>query len=137
MSIAKIKKGDQVKVIAGQFRGSEGQILDVITNKKNPNKVQMYFVVSGIKQITKYKKANIQFNIPGEKLSISRKIHSSNIQLLVDNTVSRVKRVKADDSDKKFVRIYTKNNKPVPEPEFVKRTKGIKNEDLKTINSNS
>jgi len=134
MSISKIKKGDQVIVITGNFKGHIGTVIDIITNKKNPKKIVKYAVISGIKSIDKFRKPNIQFNVPGEKLSVSRKINISNIQLLVDGQRSRVKR-QFDSKKFKYTRVYTKNNLPVPEPLFEKSVKNTEKSNLEVKNN--
>ncbi len=52
MSMAKIKKGDTVKVIAGKDKDKEGKVISV--DKKN-NKV----LVEGINKITKHEKPSV------------------------------------------------------------------------------
>ena len=73
--MAKIKKNDQIIVIAGKDKGKKGRVLRVITDK---NRV----LVEGVGMIKKHVKPNPQRNIAGGILTQEAPIHISNVALL-------------------------------------------------------
>lgn len=99
--MAKIKRNDQVLVIAGKDKGKRGRVLRVIVDK---NRV----LVEGIGIVKKHTKANPQRNIAGGILQQEAPIHVSNVMLLdSDGNVTRVGY--RMDGDKK-VRVARSNN---------------------------
>ncbi len=70
----KIKKGDKVVVIAGNDKGKEGEVKDVL---RTENRV----VVEGINLRWKHKKPTQQ-NPKGDRSQIECSIHASNVMLL-------------------------------------------------------
>lgn len=92
----KIKKGDLVKVIAGDDKGHVGKVLDVFPKK-------MRILVDGTKEYKKHEKPN-QNNQQGGIVSKLMPIHYSNVMII--------------DSDKKSTRIGIKheesNGKKIP-----------------------
>jgi large subunit ribosomal protein L24 len=73
--MAKIKRNDQVIVIAGKDKGKKGRVLRVITDK---NRV----LVEGVGIVTKHMKPNPQKNSQGGILKQEAPIHISNVMLL-------------------------------------------------------
>ncbi len=73
--MAKIKRNDQIIVIAGKDKGKKGRVLRVITDK---NRV----LVEGVGMIKKHLKPNPQRNIAGGILQQEAPIHVSNVMLL-------------------------------------------------------
>ncbi|MBI2399334.1 MAG: 50S ribosomal protein L24 [Xanthomonadales bacterium] len=73
----RIKKGDQVLVIAGKNKGSKGEVLRVVEDK---------VVVQNINLIKRHTKPNPQANQPGGIVEREAPIHVSNVMLL--NTVT-------------------------------------------------
>jgi large subunit ribosomal protein L24 len=73
--MAKIKRNDQVVVIAGKDKGKTGRVLRVIVDK---NRV----LVEGVGMIKKHKKADPQRNIQGGILEQEAPIHISNVMLV-------------------------------------------------------
>jgi large subunit ribosomal protein L24 len=69
-----VKKGDQVEVIAGNFRGSSGRILQVI-----PRKHQV--LIEGVRIIKKHLRKS-QDNPSGKIAEREGPIHISNVKLL-------------------------------------------------------
>lgn len=104
--MAKIKRNDQVLVIAGKDKGKRGRVLRVITDK---NRV----LVEGVGMIKKHVKPNPQRNIAGGILEQEAPIHISNVMLLdSEGQVTRVGyRI---DGDKK-IRVARTNNTDIPE----------------------
>ncbi|TAH69157.1 MAG: 50S ribosomal protein L24 [Anaerolineaceae bacterium] len=76
----KIKKGDNIKVIAGKDKGKEGKVLDVIDNK---------IIVEGINMISKHTKPN-QASPKGGIVRQEAPIDSSNVMYVHKGTVTRV-----------------------------------------------
>jgi large subunit ribosomal protein L24 len=73
--MAKIKRNDQVIVIAGKDKGKKGRVLRVITEK---NRV----LIEGVGMIKKHLKPNPQKNIAGGIAEQEAPIHISNVMLM-------------------------------------------------------
>jgi large subunit ribosomal protein L24 len=71
----KIKRNDQVIVIAGKSKGRRGRVLRVIVAKQR-------VLVEGVGMIKKHVKPNPQRNIAGGILEQEAPIHISNVMLL-------------------------------------------------------
>ncbi len=99
-----IKKGDNVKVIAGNARGQQGRVLNVDIKKKRA-------IVEGINIISKHTKPNAA-NPQGGIIKKEASIHISNL-LVIDGqgNPTRTGR-KTDDSTGKLVR-YSKKSEEV------------------------
>ena len=68
----RIKKGDQVVVIAGKDKGKRGDVVRVAGDK---------VVVSNVNIIKRHTKANPQANQPGGVIEREAPIHASNVML--------------------------------------------------------
>jgi large subunit ribosomal protein L24 len=86
----RIKKGDIVRVIAGDSKGEKGKILEV-----NPKENKA--IVEGINLVTKHTKPNAK-NPQGARLKQEAFIHISNLQVICPETgkPTRVGRMKSD-----------------------------------------
>lgn len=73
--MAKIKRNDQVVVIAGKDKGKKGRVLRVIVDKQR-------VLVEGVGMIKKHMKPNPQRNQAGGILEQEAPIHISNVALL-------------------------------------------------------
>jgi len=71
----KIRKNDQVLVIAGRDRGRKGRVLSV-----NPEKSRV--IVEGVGMIKRHTKPNPQKNVKGGIVEREGAIHASNVMLL-------------------------------------------------------
>ena len=71
----KIRKNDQVLVIAGRDRGTKGRVLSV-----NPEKSRV--IVEGVGMIKRHTKPNPQKNVKGGIVEREAAIHASNVMLL-------------------------------------------------------
>lgn len=80
----KIKKGDIVKVIAGDAKGQQGKVLEVIKDK---NKV----LIEGVNMISKHAKPSAK-NPQGGIIKQEAPIHISNVMLVINGTATRVGR---------------------------------------------
>jgi large subunit ribosomal protein L24 len=70
-----IKKGDQVKVIAGADKGAEGKVLDVLNDR---------VIVEGVNRVKKHTRAGQQGGAnTGGIITTEAPIHASNVMLVV------------------------------------------------------
>ena len=92
---AKVRKGDQVVVMAGRDRGKRGRVLDV---KPTEGKVK----VEGVGVIKRHQKANPGTNRPGGIIEREAYVDISNVQLIdpADGTPTRVRYEVAEDGSK-------------------------------------
>ena len=87
------KKGETVKVIAGEDKGKQGRVLAVLPNKHRA-------IVEGLNMISKHTKPNAQ-NQQGGIIKQEASIHISNLMLVDPKTgePSRVGRKKNKDGN--------------------------------------
>jgi large subunit ribosomal protein L24 len=69
-----VRKGDQVEVIAGNFRGSTGAVLEVLSSKQR-------VVVEGVRMIKRHLRKS-QDNPQGKIAEREGPIHISNVKVL-------------------------------------------------------
>jgi len=69
-----VKKGDQVEVISGNFRGSSGKVLEVLPRKQR-------VLVEGVRLIKKHLRKS-QDNPSGKIAEREGPIHISNVRLI-------------------------------------------------------
>jgi len=101
MTKLKIKSGDNVRVIAGDHKGSEGKVLRVFREK---NKA----IVEGVNMVSKHVKPSAT-NPQGGIVKKEAAIHISNIALIDTKTNSVTKVAYKVEGDKK-VRVSKKSN---------------------------
>lgn len=82
-----VKKGDQVEVISGNFRGSSGKVLEVISKK---NRV----LVEGVRLIKKHMRKS-QDNPQGSIVEREGPIHISNVKVLEQSEKKATKKKKS------------------------------------------
>lgn len=80
----KVKKGDLVRVIAGDAKGQEGKVLEVIPSK---NKV----LIEGVNMISKHTKPSAK-NPQGGIVKQEAAINISNVMVVVNGTATRIGR---------------------------------------------
>ncbi|MBX7227674.1 MAG: 50S ribosomal protein L24 [Chitinophagales bacterium] len=80
----KIKKGDKVKVLSGDYKGKIGVVLEVMPAE---NKA----LVEGVRIVSRHTKPNAK-NTQGGIIKQEAPIHISNLMLVVGNTPTRVGR---------------------------------------------
>ena len=102
----KIKRNDQVVVIAGKDRGKKGRVLRVLADK---NRV----LVEGVMMMKKHMKPNPQRNIKGGIAEQEATIHLSNVMLL-DSNGNKTRTGVRVDGDKK-VRVAKSNGAIISE----------------------
>ena len=92
---AKVKKGDQVVVMAGRDKGKRGRVLDV---KPTEGKVK----VEGVGVIKRHQRPNPGANKPGGIIEREAYVDISNVQLIdpADGSPTRVRYEVAEDGSK-------------------------------------
>ena len=101
----KIRKGDLVKVIAGDSKGSQGKIVEIIIDKNRA-------IVEGTNMVSKHTKPNAA-NPNGGIVKQEAAIHISNLALVDPKTgaATRVGRKKNDAG--KLVRVAKKSGEEI------------------------
>ena len=82
MTKFKIKSGDTVTVIAGDHKGSEGKVLQILKDKNRA-------IVEGVNMISKHTKPSAQ-SPQGGIVKKEASIHVSNLSLVEDGKAVRV-----------------------------------------------
>jgi large subunit ribosomal protein L24 len=102
----RVTRGDHVRVIRGEERGTEGTVIRVLPKQ---NRV----VVEGVNVVTKHKKAT-QTGEEGGIIKFPAPIHVSNVMLLDPKSgdPTRVRRKK--DQDGTVERLSVKSGQPIP-----------------------
>ena len=101
MACRHIKKGDEVLINAGEFRGQTGTVVRVITKKE-----RVVVKGSGIRGIVRTLKPT-RVNPQGGQVEMDRTFHMSNVNPVVDGKASRVRfEIKKDGSK---VRVASRN----------------------------
>ena len=100
----KIKKGDTVKVIAGESKGQQGKVLEVmLANRK--------VLVERVNLVSKHTKPNAK-NTQGGIVKQEAPIHISNV-MLVDPASGNTTRVGRKEVDGKLVRYAKKSGEVI------------------------
>ncbi len=100
-----IKKGDQVFVNSGEYKGQQGRILEVLRNKDRA-------IVEGVNMVSKHTKPNAQ-SPQGGITKQEAPIHISNLNL-VDPSTGEPTRIGRKLNDKnKLVRISKKSGEEI------------------------
>lgn len=97
----KVKKGDRVKVLSGEAKGTEGTVLEVI---RKDDRV----LIEGVNVVTKHVKPNAS-NPQGGVEKKEAPIHISNV-LVIDKQGNPTRVGKRVGSDGKLVRFSKKSN---------------------------
>lgn len=102
----KVRRGDQVQVIAGNYKGAQGQVLRSI-----PAKNQV--VIEGV-NMRKRHQAPSQKNPEGGIVSFESPINASNV-MLIDPTTNEPTRIRTQiDADGTKERISVRSGNPIP-----------------------
>ena len=99
----KFKVGDNVKVITGNNKGSEGKVLKIVSDKNR-------LLVEGVNMVKKHMKPNAQ-NPQGGIIEKEASIHVSNVSLLTSSGESTKVGYRMDDNKK--VRFSKKSNEVI------------------------
>jgi len=92
MKKIKIKTGDNVKVITGNNKGSEGKVLKIVSDKNR-------LLVEGVNMVKKHMKPNAQ-NPQGGIVEKEAFIHVSNVSLLTSSGETTKVGYRIDDNKK-------------------------------------
>ena len=103
MKKIKIKTGENVKVITGNNKGSEGKVLKIVSDKNR-------LIVEGVNMVKKHMKPNAQ-NPQGGIIEKEASIHISNVSLLTSSGESTKVGYRMDDNKK--VRFSKKSNEVI------------------------
>ena len=105
MSKLHIKKGDTVRVIAGDDRGKEGRVLEVLRDKDRA-------IVEGVNIVTKATKPNAK-HPQGGLIKIEAPVHVSNLALLDPKSGKPTRVGYKIDADGKKIRISKKSGEEI------------------------
>ena len=105
MAMLKIKRDDEVIVIAGKDKGKRGKVLKVLDNDR--------VLVYGIQMIKKHQKPNPQLGVPGGIVEKEAPIQVSNVAIFnsATNKADRVGFKILEDNKK--IRIFKSNGEAV------------------------
>ena len=103
MKKIKIKTGDNVKVITGNNKGSEGKVLKIVSDKNR-------LLVEGVNMVKKHMKPNAQ-NPQGGIIEKEAFIHVSNVSLLTPSGETTKVGYRMDENKK--VRFSKKSNEVI------------------------
>jgi large subunit ribosomal protein L24 len=95
----KIRKGDEVLVLTGKFKGKKGLVLSRVDAE--------YLLVEGVNVFKKHKKPNPMKGEVGGVVDVTMPIHQSNVSLF-DKETDRPSRVVVREVDGKSVRVLVK-----------------------------
>ncbi|MCX8676983.1 MULTISPECIES: 50S ribosomal protein L24 [Apibacter] len=104
MAKVKIKKGDKVQVLAGSYRGKQGQVLVIYPEKNRA-------IVEGVNIVKKHRKPSAE-NPQGSIIEKEASIHISNLALL-DPKSGKPTRVSYKMDGEKKVRVATKSGEVI------------------------
>ncbi|RUO27499.1 50S ribosomal protein L24 [Aliidiomarina sanyensis] len=99
---AKIRRDDEVVVLAGKDKGKRGKVLSVLTSSDR-------VVVEGVNIIKKHQKPNPALNEPGGIVEKEAPIHVSNVAIFNPAT-GTADRVGFKIEGEKKVRVFKSNN---------------------------
>ena len=88
-----VKKGDEVEVISGNFKGSSGKILEVIPSKQR-------VLIEGVRIIKKHLRKS-QDNPQGKIAEREGPIHISNVKLIEKKVEKKTKTKPKKEAEKK------------------------------------
>ena len=103
-----VRRGDQVQVIAGNYKGARGQVLRAMPSKH-------LVVVEGV-NIRKRHQGPTQANPEGGIITFEAPIHVSNVMLIDPSSDDPSRYRTRIDADGTKERISTKSGNPIPRP---------------------
>ncbi|RME61168.1 MAG: 50S ribosomal protein L24 [Caldilineae bacterium] len=113
----KIKKGDTVEVITGNYKGHRGEVQRVIRKKRkdgswDPNRV--YVIVAGANLVTKHQGRSPSVRTQTGRIEMEAPIHISNVALIGSDDRPTRAGYRIEGGDK--FRIDRRTGDPLPEP---------------------
>ena len=119
MAKSKIQSGDNIKIISGGYKGTLGQVLNIV--KKGQGKFEKIRAsISTVPGITKYKRS-FKYqgqDYPGSMYSVPRLIDLSNLTLLTDK--GEISKVLVKEVEGKRVRTLKKTGEVVTKIKLAK-----------------
>lgn len=105
MAMQKIKRDDEVIVIAGRDKGKRGKVLKVLENNR--------LIVSGVQMVKKHQKPNPQMGVAGGIVEKEAPIATSNVAIFnpTTNKADRVGLKVQEDGTK--IRVFKSNGEAV------------------------
>ena len=94
----KIRRDDEVVVLAGKDKGKQGKVLKVLPSEDR-------LIVEGVNLVKKHQKPNPQMNVPGGIVDKEASIHVSNVAIVNPKT-GKADRVGFRFEDEKKVRFF-------------------------------
>lgn len=101
----KIRRDDEIVVLAGKDKGKTGKVVKVLTEDNR-------LIVEGVNLVKKHQKPNPQFGIPGGIIEKEAPIHVSNVAILNPAT-GKADRVGFRIEDDKKVRFFKSNGQTI------------------------
>ena len=101
----KIKKGDTVKVMRGEYRGQEGKVLKIYLEKERA-------LVESVNMMSKHTKPNAEYP-DGGIIKKEAPVHISNLMLLDPSNGEATRVGRKLNEDNKLVRYAKKSNKEI------------------------
>jgi len=114
---AQLKKGNTVKVLAGDERGKTGEIIEIIQLTSKSGILNKRAIVKGLNIVKKHQKATKENK--GGIVSIEKSIHLSNLQLVAADKKSAEgkKELAAKEIKLKTPKVKNENKKEKKHPE--------------------
>jgi large subunit ribosomal protein L24 len=103
-----VRRGDQVQVVAGNYKGARGQVLRAMPSKH-------LVVVEGV-NLRKRHQGPTQANPEGGIITFEAPIHVSNVMLIDPSSDEPTRYRNRIDADGTKERISTKSGNPIPRP---------------------
>lgn len=104
MAINKIKRDDEVIIIAGKDKGKRGKVLKVLENDR--------VLVSGVQIVKKHQKPNPNLGQPGGIVEKEAPIHVSNVAIF-NGATNKADRVGIKIEDGKKFRVFKSSGEAV------------------------
>jgi large subunit ribosomal protein L24 len=101
----KIKRNDEVIVIAGRDKGKRGEVLEIRKDSR--------LVVSGVNMVKKHQRPNPQLGVQGGIVPKEAPIQASNVAIYNDETGKADRVGIRVDEDGKKVRVFRSTDKPI------------------------
>lgn len=101
-----VRRGDQVAVISGNYRGMEGRVLRVLPKR---NRV----VVEGVNMRKRHQRPSQQ-NPEGGVVTFEAPIHASNVMLVCPHCEEAVRTRRRRDADRTVERLCVRCGNPIP-----------------------
>ena len=102
----KVKTGDQVRVLAGDHKGSEGKIVKLLRSKN-------LAIVEGVNMVKKHTKPNPEMGVTGGIVEQESSIDLSNLAIWNSKTKSKDKIAYSVDKEGKKIRLFKSDNKEI------------------------